>query len=265
MSAGTGRVSGKAALVTGAASGIGRAVATLLASEGATILVADVNEPAARAVAAEIASAGGQAEPLRLDVTDEAAWQGATDRALAAHGRLDVLVNNAGVPSGGPVAETSLAEWRRVLAVNLDGVFLGTKYGIRALRAGGGGSIVNIASVSGLRPFAGAAAYGSAKAAVRLLSKVAAIECQDARNGVRVNVVTPGGVKTPMWLEMDFFRELAAKHGGAEEAFAALAGTVPSQQFFAAEDVARTVLYLASDESSHLSGVELVMDRGHTG
>ncbi len=262
---GRGRVHDKVALVTGAGSGIGRATAALLAGEGATVLVADVNEPAARAVAAEIASAGGQAESLPLDVTDEAAWRQATERALAAHGRLDVLVKNAGVSSAGPVAETSLEEWRRVLAVNLDGVFLGTKYGIRAMRAGAGGSIINVASVSGIRPFAGAAAYGSAKAAVRLLSKVAAIECQDARNGVRVHVVTPGGVKTPMWEAMDFFRGLVAEHGGAEEAFAALAGSVPSQQFFTAEEVARTVLYLASDESAHLSGVELVMDRGHTG
>jgi NAD(P)-dependent dehydrogenase (short-subunit alcohol dehydrogenase family) len=260
-----GRVHDKVALVTGAGSGIGRATAILLAEEGATVLVADVSEPAARAVAAEIASAGGRAEPLPLDVTDEAAWQQATERALAAHGRLDVLVNAAGVPSAGPVAETSLAEWRRVLAVNLDGVFLGTKYGTRSMRVGQGGSIVNIASVSGVKPFAGAAAYGAGKAAVRLLSKVAAIECQDARNGVRVNVVTPGGVKTPMWQAMDFFRALAAEHGGEEGAFAALAGPAPSQQFFTAKEVARTVLYLASDESSHVSGVELVMDRGHTG
>jgi NAD(P)-dependent dehydrogenase (short-subunit alcohol dehydrogenase family) len=133
------------------------------------------------------------------------------------------------------------------------------------MRAGGGGSIVNVASVSGIRPFAGAAAYGAGKAAVRLLSKVAAIECADAGNGVRVNVVTPAGVKTPMWETMDFFRGLMAEHGGAEGAFAAMAGAVPSHQFFPAEEVARTVLYLASDESSHLSGVELIMDRGHTG
>ena len=260
-----GRVRGKVALVTGAGSGIGRAAATLLAREGATVLAADLNEQAARAVAAEITSAGGRAEPLPLDVADEAAWEQATGRALAAHGRLDVLVNSAGVAFGQPVADTALADWRRVLAVNLDGVFLGTKHGIRAMRAGGGGSIVNVASVSGIRPFAGTAAYGAGKAAVRLLSKIAAVECQDARNGVRVNVVTPGGVKTPMWQSMDFFRGLMAEHGGAEGAFAALAGAAPSQQFFAAEEVARTVLYLASDESSHLSGVELVMDRGHTG
>jgi NAD(P)-dependent dehydrogenase (short-subunit alcohol dehydrogenase family) len=260
-----GRVQGKIALVTGAGSGIGRATATLLAREGATVVVADFNEPAAQVVAEEIRSGGGKAEPLCLDVADEAAWEQATERVGAAHGRLDVLVNNAGIPFGKPVADTSLDDWRRVLAVNLDGVFLGTKHGIRAMQAGKGGSIVNVASVSGIKPFARASAYGAAKAAVRLLSKVAAIECQDARNGVRVNLVTPGGVKTPMWEAMDFFRDLAARHGGTEEAFAAMAGAVPSQQFFSAEEVARTVLYLASDESVHLTGVELVMDRGHTG
>jgi NAD(P)-dependent dehydrogenase (short-subunit alcohol dehydrogenase family) len=260
-----GRVHNKVALVTGAGSGIGQAAATLLAREGAAVLVADIDDKVARAVAAEVAAGGGKAEPLPLDVSDEAAWQGATGRVLADHGRLDVLVNNAGVAFAKPVAETSLGEWRRVLAVNLDGVFLGTKYGIRAMQAGRGGSIVNVASVSGVRPFAGAAAYGAGKAAVRLLSKIAALECQDAKNGVRVNVVTPGGVKTPMWQTMDFFRDLVAQHGGAEEAFAAMAGAVPSQQFFSAAEVARTVLYLASDESSHLSGVEVVMDRGNTG
>jgi NAD(P)-dependent dehydrogenase (short-subunit alcohol dehydrogenase family) len=259
-----GCVQEKVALVTGAGSGIGRATAALLAREGATLVVADVNEPAAQAVAAEIVSSGGKAESLCMDVTKEAMWQEATERIHSANGRLDILVNNAGVPFGKPVADTSLEEWRRVLAVNLDGVFLGTRYGIRAMQAGGG-SIVNVASVSGIKPFAGASAYGAAKAAVRLLSKIAALECQDARNGVRVNVVTPGGVKTPMWAAMDFFRGLVAAHGGAEEAFAAMAGVVPSQQFFSAEEVARTVLYLASDQSAHLTGVELVMDRGHTG
>jgi NAD(P)-dependent dehydrogenase (short-subunit alcohol dehydrogenase family) len=259
------RLHEKVALVTGAGSGIGRATATLLASEGATVLVADINEQAAQAVAAEIVASGGKGEPLPLDVTDEAAWRETTEQVLARHGRLDVVVNNAGVPFGKQVADMSLEEWRRVLAVNLDGVFLGTKYAIRAMQGGRGGSIVNVASVSGIKPFAGAAAYGAGKAAVRLLSKIAAIECQDAGNGVRVNVVTPGGVKTPMWQAMDFFRGLMAQHGGAEEAFAAMAGAVPSQQFFSAEEVARTILYLASDESSHLSGVELVIDRGHTG
>jgi NAD(P)-dependent dehydrogenase (short-subunit alcohol dehydrogenase family) len=258
------RLHDKVALVTGAASGIGRATATLLASEGAIVLVADIDHEAAHAVATAITTAKGRAEPLRLDVSDEAAWQQATDHALASHGRLDVVVNNAGISFARPVADTSLDEWRRVMAVNLDGVFLGTKHGIRAMRSGKGGSIVNVASVSGIKPFAGASAYGASKAAVRLLTKIAAIECQDAANGVRVNAVSPGGVKTPMWETMPFFQDLIAKHGGAEEAFQAMAGPVASQQFYSAEEVARTVLFLACDESAHLTGVEVVMDRGHT-
>jgi NAD(P)-dependent dehydrogenase (short-subunit alcohol dehydrogenase family) len=260
-----GRVQDKVALVTGAGSGIGRATATLLAYEGASVFVADINEQAAQVAAGDITAAGGKAEPLALDVADEGAWRQAMDRILATHKRLDIVVNNAGVSFAKSVADMSLAEWRRILTVNLDGVFLGTKHGIRAMQAGHGGSIINVASVSGIRPFAGASAYGASKAAVRLLSRIAAIECADARNGVRVNVVSPGGVKTPLWETIDFFRALVAEHGGAEGAFAAMAGPVPSQQFFSAEEVARTVLHLASDEASHLTGVEVVMDRGHTG
>jgi NAD(P)-dependent dehydrogenase (short-subunit alcohol dehydrogenase family) len=260
-----GRFREKVALVTGAGSGIGRATALLLAGAGATVLVADLNETAARAVVAEVTSGGGKPEPWQLNVCDETARQKGIERVLIMHKRLDVVVNNAGVASGKPMADTSLGDWRRVLAVNLDGVFLGTKYGIRAMQAGQGGSIVNIASVFGIKPFAGASAYGAGKTAVRLLSKIAALECQDARNGVRVNVVTPGGVKTPMWETMDFFRGLMAEHGGTEGAFAAMTGPAPSHQFFTAEEVARTVAYLASDESSHLTGVEIILDRGHTG
>src|SRR6266542_2989747 len=134
-----GRVQEKVALVTGAGSGIGRATAALLASEGATVFVADLNEQAVQAVTAEIMSRRGKATPLRLDVADEATWQQATEHIRAAHQRLDIVVNNAGVSFAKPVTDTSLDEWRQVLSVNLDGVFLGTKYGIRAMQPGGGG------------------------------------------------------------------------------------------------------------------------------
>jgi NAD(P)-dependent dehydrogenase (short-subunit alcohol dehydrogenase family) len=130
---------------------------------------------------------------------------------------------------------------------------------------GGGGSIVNVGSVSGLNAYPGASAYGASKAAVRLFSKAVAIECSDAGTGVRVNVVTPGGVMTPMWETMDFFQALAAEHGGTEGAFAALAGNAPSHRFSTAEEIARTILYLASDESRHLTGVEIVIANGHAG
>jgi NAD(P)-dependent dehydrogenase (short-subunit alcohol dehydrogenase family) len=264
-----GRVHAKVALVTGAGSGIGRATAIVLAREGATVTVSDADVHAANRVACEIRETKGndaaEAVALGLDVTDESAWAAAIEAILGRHRRLDVLVNNAGVSFARPVAETALDDWRRVLSVNLDGVFLGTRSAIHAMKPGGGGSIINVASVSGVNPYPGASAYAASKAAVRLFSKVAAIECLDAGTGIRINLVTPGGVKTPMWETMDFFRTLAAEHGGTEGAFAVLAGTAPSHQFSTPEDVARTILYLASDESSHLTGVELVIANGHVG
>jgi NAD(P)-dependent dehydrogenase (short-subunit alcohol dehydrogenase family) len=261
----TGRVHDKVALVTGAGSGIGRATAILMAQEGATVIVSDTNAQAAEQVAGEIREGGGRAEALRLDVTEESAWAAAMEAILTQHQRLDVLVNNAGVYFVKPIAQTTLDEWRRVLGVNLDGVFLGTKHAIGVMRSRGGGSIINVASVVGINAFPEASAQCASKAAVRLFSKVAAIECADARTGIRVNVVSPGGVKTPIWESLDFFRDLVAKHGGTEQAYAALAGNSASNQFSSPEDIARTILYLASDESAHLNGVELVIAQGHIG
>jgi 3(or 17)beta-hydroxysteroid dehydrogenase len=261
----SGRVQGKVTVVTGAGSGIGRATATLFAKAGASVIVSDLNLTAAQAVTREIDVDGAIVLPLRLDVTKEEDWQHLTEKVLADHGRLDVLVNNAGVSFAKPLEAMSLDEWRRVMAVNLDGVFLGTKHGITAMKKRNGGSIVNVASVSGITPSGGASAYCASKAAVRLFSRTAAIECADAKSGIRVNVVTPSGVTTPMWEQMPFFQDMMARLGGSQQAFAAMAGDVPSQQFFTSEDVAQTILYLASDESSHLTGIEIVMDWGHTG
>jgi 3(or 17)beta-hydroxysteroid dehydrogenase len=259
------RVANKICFVTGAGSGIGRATATLLAEEGATVIVADIDVGAAERVAGAIRHAGGKADAVTLNVTDETAWKTVIASTLARQERLDVLVNNAGIAVTKPVTETTLDEWRRVMAVNLEGVFLGTKYAIDAMSSSGGGSIINIASVAGVNAYRGSSAYGASKAAVRHFSKIAAIECADAQNGVRVNVVAPGGVKTPLWDSVAFFRDLVAKHGGTEEAFAAMGGSTPSEQFFTAEVIARTILFLASDESSQLTGVELVIARGHVG
>jgi NAD(P)-dependent dehydrogenase (short-subunit alcohol dehydrogenase family) len=258
-----GRVQDKVAVVTGGGSGIGRATAFLLAEEGSTTVVADIDKTAAEAVVEEITSAGGKATGVEIDVSDETAWQEVIDELIGVYGRLDILVNNAGISISKPVAESSLDDWRKAMAVNLDGVFLGTKYAIEAMK--NGGSIINVSSVSGITPSAGATAYCASKAAVRMFSKTVAIECADAETGIRVNVVTPGGVKTPMWEKEDFFKELMAEHGGTEEAFVAMTGDAPSHQFFTPEEVAKTILYLASDESSHLTGTEIVLDRGHTG
>jgi 3(or 17)beta-hydroxysteroid dehydrogenase len=258
-----GRVHGKISLVTGAGSGIGKATAILLAHEGATVIVSDIDTHAAEAVATEIRTGGGVAEATRLDVAEESSWIAVIEGILTRQMKIDVLVNNAGLSFANPIAEMTLHEWRKVLRVNLDGVFLGTKYAIVTMRSRGGGSIINVASVSGVNAYPEASAYGSSKAAVRHFSKIAAIECADAKTSVRVNVVTPGGVKTPMWESMDFFRNLVSQHGGTEQAYAAMAGTSPSHQFSSPEDIARTILYLASDESAHLTGVEFVIAQGH--
>ena len=261
----TGRVHAKIALVTGAGSGIGRATAILFANEGATVIISDIDTHAAESVANEIRNGGGKAEATRLDVADESAWMAVIEGILTRHQRIDVLVNNAGLSFMKPIAETTLDEWHKVLRVNLDGVFLGTKHAIRAMRSRGGGSIINVASTSGVHAYPQASASGASKAALRHFSKIAAIECADAKTGIRVNVVTPGGVKTPIWESMDFFRDLISQHGGLEQAYAAMAGTSPSKQFSSPEDIAGTILYLASDQSAHLTGVELVIAQGHVG
>jgi NAD(P)-dependent dehydrogenase (short-subunit alcohol dehydrogenase family) len=261
----TGPLHAKVALVTGAGSGIGRATAILLAEEGARVILTDISPHAVEQVACEIRDRDREAESLKLDVADESAWVAVMETIQIRYERLDVLVNNAGVSFAKPIATMTIEEWKRVLAVNLDGVFLGTKHAILAMRSRGGGSIINVASVSGITPYPEASAYGTSKAAVRHFSKIAAIECADAKLSIRVNVVTPGGVKTPMWESMGFFQELVAKQGGREAAFAAMAGTSASNQFSSPEDIARTILYLASDESAHLTGVELVIAQGHVG
>jgi NAD(P)-dependent dehydrogenase (short-subunit alcohol dehydrogenase family) len=259
------RLDGKIALVTGAGSGIGRATAILMAREGAIVWVSDVEADTARQVAEEIFAERHVAQPVALDVTREADWQAVLSNILAQHGRLDVLVNNAGLAQDRPLGQMTLDAWRGTLAVNLDGAFLGTTCAIEAMKPGHGGSIVNVASVSGIRPSPGAAAYCTSKAAVRMFTRVAAIECADANTGIRVNVVTPSGVKTPMWKKQEFFQHLIQQHGGAEEAFSAMSGSAASHQFFSPDEVAQTILYLASDESAHLTGAEIVLDRGHTG
>lgn len=258
-----GRVAAKVALVTGASSGIGKATALLLAREGAAVGVADINAQAGEMVAEEIRRNDGKALFLPLNVTDEEAWQQSIHHLESFFGKMSILVNNAGISAAGAVADLSLAEWRRVLQVNLDGVFLGTKHAIRTMRSGNGGSIVNVASASGIKAGAGASAYCSSKAAVRMFSKTAALECAAAGWKIRVNVVSPGGVKTPLWKTMDFWPGLVAQHGDEEAAWKALAGP-DSEGFFSAQDIAQAILFLTSDESSYWNAGEMVIDRGYT-
>jgi 2-keto-3-deoxy-L-fuconate dehydrogenase len=242
----------KIALVVGAASGIGAAVARVLHEAGATVFCADLDAAGVQSTAAGLPGA----RALALDVCDEASWSA----AVAAVGRLDILVSSAGVSAAAPLADMELADWRRVLAVNLDGAFLATKHGIRAMRSSGG-VIVHIGSASGIRPAAGAAAYSTSKAGLTMLVRTAAKECRQAGWPVRINLVSPAGVKTPMWSSMPFFQELVASTGSEEAAYQDLerGGGGP---FSEPEDVARVVLFLATDAARHITGVEVLADDG---
>jgi 3(or 17)beta-hydroxysteroid dehydrogenase len=249
------RLAGKTAFVTGAASGIGAAIVRRFVAEGARVALADIDTAGGESLAAELGSA---ARFLRHDVTAEADWIDNLACAVAAFGRLDILVNNAGIGPAGTIEKTSLAEWRRVHAVNLDGVFLGCKHGIAVLRQSGGGSIVNLSSVAGLMGTPTLAAYGSSKAAVRQLTKSAALHCAQRRDAIRCNSIHPAFAATPM------VEAMIAQSKAPERTRAALAGQIPLGRLGEAEEVAALALYLASDESRFVTGGEFVIDGGLT-
>jgi NAD(P)-dependent dehydrogenase (short-subunit alcohol dehydrogenase family) len=251
------RMVGKVALVTGAASGIGKTTAQRLADEGARVALADVNEPELAKVTEAICAGGGHAIALRLDVTSEADWQAAVARILADWGRLDLCVNCAGISFAKPIVDLNLDDWRRIMATNLDSVFLGTRQAMTAMKEHGGGCIVNIASAAGIKPLSGNAAYGTSKAAIRFFTRVAALEGKS--NGIRVNSISPGAVATPMWASTDLWPKQVAESGGQEAALIAL---VTDQGFAEPEEIAAAVLFLASDEARHVTGADIPVDDG---
>ncbi len=258
-----GRVEGKVAIVTGGASGIGRGCALRLAEEGANVAVTDIQDEAGEKVAAEASGSGADACYLRHDVTDEAAWIEVVRRVVERFGRLDVLVNNAGIGLWGPITEFSLEDFRRQNAVNLDGVFLGTKHSIPAMREGGGGSIINMSSVAGLQGAPNFASYCATKGGVRLFSKAVALEC--ARDHIRVNSVHPGVIDTPIWEKgTTADMTLPAGEAATPDPKAIAAQIVPSGEVGYPRDVAEGVVFLASDESRYITGSELVIDAGIT-
>jgi NAD(P)-dependent dehydrogenase (short-subunit alcohol dehydrogenase family) len=256
------------AIVSGGASGIGRATAVRFAREGARVMVVDRDLDGAEKAVAEIRAAGGQAVARLLDVTSEEGWAATMEAAEKGWGGApDVVVCAAGIAHSSPVAETTLEQWRRVMAVNLDGCFLGLRAAVRAMkgrvRPDRMPSIVLVSSASGRRSTPGAAAYSASKAAVTMLARSAALEL--AADGIRVNAVSPGAVRTPLWEAVGFFKDLVAREGSKEKAWAALEATSPGpgqKRFAAPEEIAEGILYLVRDTSRFVTGADLVMDGG---
>jgi NAD(P)-dependent dehydrogenase (short-subunit alcohol dehydrogenase family) len=246
-----GRLAGKVALITGAASGIGRTAAALFHGQGAKVAATDRNE-------AGLKTLGADADlTLVQDVTDEARWRTVVDAVVAAFGRLDILVNSAGVAILGNIETTTLEDWRRVNAINADGTFLGCREAVRAMKQSGG-SIVNLSSVAGIIGDGSSLAYCASKGAVRLLTKSAALHCARAGYNIRVNSVHPSFAETPMVLEG------IARAKDPERIRAGLMRAAPMGRMGKAEEVANTILFLASDESSFTTGAEFMVDGGLT-
>ena len=249
---GAGRLAGKTALITGAASGIGRATVALFHREAARVAATDRNE-------AGLAALKGEADlVLAQDVTDEARWRQVVDAVVAAFGRLDILVNSAGIAILGNIETATLDDWRRTQAVNAEGTFLGCREAVRAMKASGGGSIVNLSSVAGLIGDAQSAAYCASKGAVRLLTKSAALYCARMGYGIRLNSVHPSFAETPM---VEAFI-MSAKN--PERVRDGLKRAAPLGRLGRPEEVAAAIVSLASDESAFTTGAEIVVDGGLT-
>ena len=249
-----GRVDGKVAIVTGAASGLGAADARLLAAEGASVVMTDVNAAPGEELADELG-----AWFFEQDVSDEAGWKRLVAETVERYGRLDVLVNNAGIAIIADIEKTTPEIWRRTLAVHLDGTFFGCHHALPAMVSSGGGSIINMSSTAALVGVAPYLAYSAAKGGIRSMTKAIAAYCRSRRNGVRCNSVHPGSIDTPM----------------VHAALAGLGGPSPDGPRFSEEvrqelgigepsDVAQLVLFLASEESKHITGAEMVIDNGDT-
>ena len=246
------RLNDKAVLISGGARGMGSVEAKLFCSEGASVIIGDILEEEGRKIEAEISESGGVCIFVRLDVTSEEDWESAVNLAVERFGKLDILINNAGIFPMESIEDTTVESWDRVMDVNAKGVFLGTKAAIPAMRASGGGSIINLSSIAGLVGSAYSASYNATKGAVRLLTKSTAI--QYAKDGIRANSIHPGLIDTLMASELLSDPELQIKR---------LAST-PMGRTGTAEEIAYGALFLASDESSFMTGSELVIDGGFT-
>ncbi|MCA1397749.1 glucose 1-dehydrogenase [Bradyrhizobium sp. BRP56] len=257
-----GQVEGKVALVTGGASGIGEAIVELLAQEGATVIATDIDELRGPELAARLTKAGRNVTFLPQDVTSEERWIEIISEIGKRHGRLDIMVSNAGVGIGAPsIVEMSLADWRRQTAINIDGVFLSVKHSLPLMRKHGGGSIIMMSSLAGLRGAATLSGYSATKGAVRLFAKSIAMECAQVNDGIRVNSVHPGIIDTPIWGKIPTGATGAGQNAPIDPEERARFAT-PLGRAGQAIEIAQGVLYLASDASRYVTGSELVIDGG---
>ena len=257
-----GQVEGKVALVTGGSSGIGAAVAGLLAREGAIVVVTDIDDLKGPEVVAGIKKAGHEAVFLHQDVTSEPRWMEVVAEVEKHFGRLDILVSNAGIGIAVPsIVDMSLQDWRRQTAINLDGVFLSVRHCLPVMRKTGGGSIIMMSSLAGLRGAAGLSGYCATKGGVRLFAKAIAMECATAGDGIRVNSVHPGIIDTPIWGKIPTEAAGSGQNAPIDPEERAKLVT-PLARAGHALEVAQGVLYLASDASSYVTGTELVIDGG---
>ncbi|MEK9836603.1 MAG: glucose 1-dehydrogenase [Deltaproteobacteria bacterium] len=248
-----GRLEGKTALVTGAASGIGLQTSIRLAEEGARVMMTDINLEKVRQQAEKL---GANATFLKLDITEEEEWISVLDETVKRFDRLDILVNSAGMVLIADVEQITLEDWRKVHAVNLDGTFLGCKHGVRVMKEFGAGSIINLSSVSGMIGGFNLAAYNSSKGAVRMLTKSVALHCARAGYGIRCNSIHPTFIETPM------LESMIRDSPDPEKARQTLVRQVPLRRIGKPDDVANMIVYLASDESTFVTGTEMVIDGG---
>ena len=243
------RLQDKVAIITGAARGMGASEARIFANEGAKVILADIQVEDGNRVTQEITDAGGQALFVEMDVSSQADWDRTIETAISNFGKINILVNNAGIIERDSLEETTEETWDKIMAVNAKGVFLGTKAVIPHMRAAGGGSIVNISSISGMISV-GYPAYNSSKGAIRVFTKCAAVEL--ARDNIRVNSIHPGTI----WTSMSTYKRAFTREERAK--------TIPMQRVAEPEEIAYPALFLASDESSYMTGSELVIDGGAT-
>jgi len=253
------RVKNKVAIVTGGASGLGKSSAILLAREGAKIVVTDIDEENGKKVAQDIKNDGGEAIFIKQNVSKEDEWKMVIDRTLKTYGKLNILANSAGIGVGGNVEEVTLADWKKLLSINLDGSFLGTQYAIKAMKeTGEGGSIINFSSIEGLIGDPNLPAYNASKGGVTIFTKSAALHCAKQGYKIRVNSIHPAYIWTPM------VENLLKAQGDVEKGKKQLESLHPVGHLGEPDDIGYGVVYLASDESKFMTGSELVIDGGYT-